>query len=431
MEQNSIDFYYSMCHNDIIKWIFETPLRADCLLFSLLNCFFFFCLCRLTEQLFVWVTVVLSLTALLGSDITRYPFSGRSDSSITDFVGILLAINIGRYIYLISVNVYLYGEGESSRIKTEAVHHVVTIVCYSFFLAYHQNLLLSLVGMTMETNSTIIEISKILKEMGKNRTKWYSKLSFINCALTLVFRGVVPVVFLVIAMFHETPFVMHYTTLTVFFLSIIFFSVINVWLILATIQRLVRSFCKTTNEIDNTETIHDVQRVCHSHLTTRNNLGYLRRYDNKNLCMVDDEKLNTNRKETTKENFPNLHFLQNGMREFIPRQTYRLESEIRETSLNATPRTVESIPLEEVIVDGPQNVNVLRDSSGSDTSVGALIGPRESVERTATWVSSICSGSRTRNVGDQSVQLKIQSVNGQRLWYYVVKFAKTCYINSV
>lgn len=100
--------------------------------------------------------------------------------------------------------------------------------------------------------------------------------------------------------------------------------------------------------------------------------------------MVDDEKLNTNRKETTKENFPNLHFLQNGMREFIPRQNYRPDSESGEASLNTTPRIVESVPLEEVIVDGPRNGNVLRDSSASDTSAGALIGPRESVERTAT-----------------------------------------------
>ncbi|XP_061189753.1 uncharacterized protein LOC133197651 [Saccostrea echinata] len=327
----------------------------------------------LTEQLFMWIVVILSFGALCGSDVIRYPFSKNPSSTVNDLVGILLAINIGRYIYLISVNIYLYGESEPSRIKTDTMHHVVTVVCYSVFLAYHQNLLLSLVGMTMETNSTVIELSKILKELGKNRTKLYSKLSFLNCALTLVFRGIVPVVFLVIAMFHETPFVMHYTTLTVFFLSIIFFSVINVWLILATIQRLVRSFCKTTNEFENTENVHGIQRVCQSHLTTRNNLGYLRRYDNKNLCTVDDEKLNTNRKEMTKENIPHLNFLRNGMHEFIPQQTIQSDSENYVASSNVTLRTVDSIPLQEIVVERSVGNN-MRDSNSSETSAVALIG---------------------------------------------------------
>lgn len=353
---------------------------------------------------------ILGFVALCGSDVIRYPFSGNASSTINDFVGILLAINIGRYIYLISVNIYFYGESERSRIKTDLMHHIVTIVCYSIFLGYHQNLLLSLVGMTMETNSTIIEISKILKEMGKNRTRLYCKLSFINCALTLVFRGIIPVVFLVIAMFHETPFVMHYTALTVFFLSIIFFSVINVWLILATIQRLVRSFCKTTTDFENTEAARGIQRVCHSHLTTRNNLGYLRRYDNKNLCMVDDEKLNTNRKDTTKENIPNLHFLQNGMHEFLPHLQTLSDSGIHATLSNATQRAVDSIPLQEIVVEMPGDEGVVerpsdvrvverpsdvhvverpgnvnsRDSNGSETSQEALIGERDSTQRTDT-----------------------------------------------
>ena len=327
---------------------------------------------------------MLSFTALTTTDIIRSPFSGHSNYFISNFVGILLAINVGRYIYLILVNIYLYGESEPSRIKTDTMHHVVTIVCYSVFLAYHQNLLLSLVGMTMETNSIIVEISKIMKEMGKSRTKWYNKLSFINCALTLVFRGVIPVVFLVIAMFHETPFVMHYTTLTLFFLSIIFFSVINVWLILATIQRLVRSYCKTTNDFDNTEAAPGIQRVCHSHLTTRNNLGYLRRYDNKNLCMVDDEKLNTNRKETTKANFPNLNFIQNGMRELIPQNSNRSDSGAGATTSSIPIRVVDNLPLQEVVVDGLSDSNVLRESNGSETSAVALIGENETVPRTAT-----------------------------------------------
>lgn len=62
------------------------------------------------------------------------------------------------------------------------------------------------------------------------------------------------------------------------------------------------------NEIDNMEIVYGIQRVCYLYLIIRNNFGYFCRYDNKNLCMVDDEKLNINRKEIIKENFFNLYF---------------------------------------------------------------------------------------------------------------------------
>lgn len=77
--------------------------------------------------------VVLSLIVFLGLDIMCYFFSGCLDLFIIDFVGIILVINIGWYIYFILVNVYFYGEGELFWIKMEVVYYVVIIVCYFFF----------------------------------------------------------------------------------------------------------------------------------------------------------------------------------------------------------------------------------------------------------------------------------------------------------
>lgn len=66
-------------------------------------------------------------------------------------------------------------------------------------------------------------------------------------------------------------------------------------------------------------------------------------------------------------------------------------------------RIVESVLLEEVIVDGLWNGNVLWDSFVLDMLVGVLIGFCEFVERIVMWVNLVCSGLRIRNVGDEFV----------------------------
>lgn len=66
-------------------------------------------------------------------------------------------------------------------------------------------------------------------------------------------------------------------------------------------------------------------------------------------------------------------------------------------------RIVESVLLEEVIVDGLWNGNVLWDSFVLDMLVGVLIGFCEFVERIVMWVNLIFSGLRIRNGGDEFV----------------------------
>ncbi|KAK3086359.1 hypothetical protein FSP39_017371 [Pinctada imbricata] len=267
-----------------------------------------------TEQFTAWVLSAAGVGALFTSGVIYRPFDGTFPEPYAQFIPILLSINIGRYFYMLVQDLYILHLIEASKYRTDTIHHVVAFVCYCVFLVFKQNYLLAIIGITMELSTTIIEISKITKELGKTKTRFYQRLTLISCISTITFRGVVPVTFLIIAMFLQTPFTMHYTVLTIFFLSIIFFSVINVWLILTTIQRLVKSFCNKSSLFRRTEssshvpTFQDSTASNDYQFFTKNNLGYMRRYDNKNLCYVEEEKLNTTKKMTAKDNIPTAGF---------------------------------------------------------------------------------------------------------------------------
>lgn len=242
-----------------------------------------------TEQVTVLISSSLAIIVICSTNIIRVPFSGNIEQSESVFIQIVLAINIGRYVYLILQDAYLFPHIDKARFRTDTVHHVVTIVCYSVILVYRQNMLLGILGILTELNTFLVEVTKIMKTLGRHKTSIYKKMSVASCATTIVFRGVIPVIFLIMGMFHETPFVMHYTALTVFFLSIIFFSVINVWLILSTVQRVIKIYSYS-------ETLEVAYAPEHIQLESfrKNNLGYERPLGNININ-YDTEKLNINK----------------------------------------------------------------------------------------------------------------------------------------
>lgn len=169
-------------------------------------------------------------------------------------------------------------------------------------------MLLGLVGIVIESTSIFDEAGRYFKEQEREHTRNYKRLVVLGCVWTVCCRGVIPITFLVIAMFQQTPFIMDYAPLTVFFLSIIFFSVINVWQILSNMQRLIKYTYEKSHEL------HQIPHTIETDTCTRNgrlrrlqlsknNLGYLKPYDNKNIAtQFDDEKQNmNNRKEFVKD----------------------------------------------------------------------------------------------------------------------------------
>ena len=270
-------------------------------------CFYIF---RVTEQVTVLLLSLLAVICICSTNIILVPFSDKLNSRESTFIQMVLAINVGRYIYLIFQDAFLYSHIEKQKFRTDMVHHAVTVVCYCVMLAYQQNRLLGILGILTEINTITIEMTKMMKTVGRHKTGIYKKMSIANCAITIVFRAVIPVMFLIMGMFHETPFVMHYTALTLFFLSIIFFSVINVWLVLSSIQRVIKIYGNTGSSLDISSGCTDIQ--LHQLGSFRqNNLGYERPMGNININNLnyDDEKLNINKKYMPKTNIKNVYLV--------------------------------------------------------------------------------------------------------------------------
>lgn len=228
------------------------------------------------------------------------------------FVETLFAVNIGRYIFVVIEMFMSKRPTQNVQFRADVVHHTVTVLCYVLFLTYGQNLLLGLVGILIESTSIFDEIGRFCKERERRHTIFYRRLVVVNCVGTICFRGVIPTVFLVIAMFQQSPFTMDYAPLMLFFFSIIFFSVINVWQILTSTQRLMKYMYVQSQDnqtVSGAEVGHGRGTLIrfNSRRTgqlkvAKNNLGYLRPCENKNIANHTDEKHNLNsRKEFTKE----------------------------------------------------------------------------------------------------------------------------------
>jgi len=152
----------------------------------------------------------------------------------------------------------------------------------------------------MELNTSVIEYAKLKKKTGQSKTESYKRLTIISCTVTIAFRCAIPLIFLVVSMFREAPFGMSYISVTVFFISLIFFSMINVWLVLMSVQRLMKSY-SSSGLLSNQEPKHSYHRnIPPPGGFEKNNLGYMRSYANRNLSSKDNEKINTAKKEFIK-----------------------------------------------------------------------------------------------------------------------------------
>ena len=282
----------------------ECTLQAYVLTLSLI---YVSCSFRVTEQLMVWMLIVLSLVAICACDVIKYPFNPNSHEGWhCSFVEVIFALNIGRYLFSIIESLLSKHHIRKVKFRTDLIHHAVAVMCYSFFLAYAENMLLGLIGVLIETTTVFDEIGRALRDSEKTDTVCYKRLVIISCVLNVCFRGLLPTVFLVIAMFQQSPFTMNNLTLMVFFLSMIFFSVINVWQILSSIQRLLKYTVEQSRESYQCARDRTVERGRSRQLRySKNNLGYLRPYNNKNLAYQNNnEKDNlNNRKDTAKETF--------------------------------------------------------------------------------------------------------------------------------
>ena len=315
---------------------------------------------------------------MFATDVIKHPFKGETSGLLPPiFINAVLGINIGKYVFILVQDMFLFHLSERLRFRAELIHHVVTVVCYSLFLAYNQNVLLGLIGILMETTTVFECVGRCLKEKDKQNTKHYRRLVLSSCAVTICFRGIIPLAFLIIATMQQTPFSMDYAPLTVFFLSIIFYSVVNVWLILTGFQRLVKAFGDKSHTFssDYHETARpqftaDGRPIRHSSAgrleLSKNNLGYVRPYENKNMSINENEKSNLNNHKKFPKETLNNHIAINIL---LPHEDGACEN--KSSALNTSSR------LSDASSDNTSRSN-LRDSGesgGSDNSSRVLFSP--------------------------------------------------------
>lgn len=344
----------------ICRWYEQTPLILSRIV---------------TEQFLIWLLVLLSLVAMCGTDVVKHPFKGASSGTLPSiFIQTILGINIGKYMFILMQDVFLYQLSERLRFRAELIHHTVTVVCYGLFLAYNQNVLLGLIGILMESTTIFDSVGRCLKEQDKRNTKYYRRLVLISCAMTICFRGIIPITFLIIATLQQTPFTMDYAPLTVFFLSIIFFSVVNVWLILTGFQRLVKLFSDKSDMLSQDYSTTGQPRLspdgrplpqttARQIELSKNNLGYVRPYENKNISNTLNEKSNlNNHKKFPKETLNN----QIAIDIFLPNDKSEGRNKLSTIDLSSSEASSDGGIFSNS--DNTHSDSHLRDSSGSSES---------------------------------------------------------------
>ncbi|XP_046576653.1 uncharacterized protein LOC124284588 [Haliotis rubra] len=269
----------------------------------------------ITELLVTCLLITLAAIALSTTSVSNLPFTGNQSAPLDPITQTVMSVNVGRYIYMTVQDCFLHQHLD--RFKTDLIHHIVTTVSYGTFLAYRQNIFLSVACLLMELNVIPIETGRFMRDLGVQKSSaLYRRTGIISCAVTMASRGVIPVVCLAIALKHDSPLKMEFPPMILFFMCIVFFCVLNFWMILQTVSRVIKySPCGTGDITEQSSNYHvtnpmepqsrDIalpgtqgRRQC---VTFSNfNYGYLKSYDNRNICNNENGKNNHCSKNVSK-----------------------------------------------------------------------------------------------------------------------------------
>lgn len=192
----------------------------------------FFSFFSFRDQLFCIASFICGLILLIFTDVIQQPFLDTQEHILVVF-----AFNLGHYVYRFFQDILL--REFIPLFKMNLLHHVVTISTYTVFIWYEQNAMSGIIGLLFEGSSIIFEIGGFLKAIGvsKNSMAYITLLAF-GFTLTVIFRGVVPVILLILTTLNENPLKMQYIPLGFFFMNIVFFSMVNGWLMKSSLQSL-------------------------------------------------------------------------------------------------------------------------------------------------------------------------------------------------
>ncbi|XP_077983795.1 uncharacterized protein LOC144438585 [Glandiceps talaboti] len=182
---------------------------------------------------------------LFTTDVLEKPFSGPIDKKTS----IVLSVTLGSYLFRSFRELFTFGK--VSNFKSTIFHHVVTVITYAVILDTKENGIFGVVGLILEGGTTFIEFGKYLKKLRKRDKTYYKVLKFFGLVLTIILRGVVPVVTLAVSTSTESPFVMTYISVIMFFTSGLLIGIINFYHIEAVSESAFKQwFCDTVRSRD-------------------------------------------------------------------------------------------------------------------------------------------------------------------------------------
>ncbi|XP_013408650.1 uncharacterized protein LOC106172464 [Lingula anatina] len=240
-----------------------------------------------------------TLNTLLGGNADTNPKVTPTTSYYEDLINVAFAINIGKYVYKLCQDCILV---DHVLFKLDSIHHVVTIACYSIFLLFRENMVLGITGLLMEGSPLFVDCAKIMKQgnLEKDSKNAYISLLIASLVMTSMLRLVVPAILLIVSAVTASPFTMHYASLSAFFLSITFFTVLSLWTLKAgavslrkavivrkmrTFEKALQPVIKNKAPLEEREVIELTNRSSIS--VVKNDFQYSRAYSNINVNCLD------------------------------------------------------------------------------------------------------------------------------------------------
>ncbi|GAB1597539.1 uncharacterized protein LOC115215870 [Argonauta hians] len=191
---------------------------------------------RITEQILIWVGIILAIWCLSETDVLKYPLYFPKSEPISSVLKMTYNFTIGKYFFLSFVRVFCMRD----KYPAILIHYFVTLSTYIIMDGFEQNMLAGLLGPFMETTSSPVVFLKIANAYTLSKSTEKSTLIayFMEFVATILIRTILPIASLIYIYNKQDIFAMDNIPLSFFFLSIVFFGIINFWFIFKMIANL-------------------------------------------------------------------------------------------------------------------------------------------------------------------------------------------------
>ena len=167
-------------------------------------------------------------------EVFEEPFLASSEIAHTVF-----AVDLGNYIYKLVQDFLL--RKEFPLCKINFLHHAVAVSTYAVCLIFQQNTISGVIGLLFEGTMIISELICFLRLLNVDRNgRLYFCSTLLGFVLTVFLRGICPLLILVIVTLQHDPLKMDYLPLGFFFMNVVFFLMLNGWLIKSSFTSLRR-----------------------------------------------------------------------------------------------------------------------------------------------------------------------------------------------